>query len=133
FDHRLGIPVDHVEQNQRGPPGSAVATFPVPQGCGREAELGGELFLGHAHLGTHGLDIDLAGAMHAHAMNIALGVSDRFRQALPNVVECSAQDFARPFQMFTNTSTRPASSLRSALVRLALSPLAKSASRYSGM
>ena len=57
-----------------------------------------------------------AWAMHAHAARVALGVGDGLLQALLDAFKCGEHDFYRPFQMLTSTSTKPASSLRPALV-----------------
>src|SRR3546814_7662393 len=73
---------EDVEQHQRRAVRAAVAAFPVSQGGGGETKTGCELLLGHAQLGAHGLYVDLARAMHAHAAFVALGVSDGLLQAL---------------------------------------------------
>ena len=112
----------------------AVSALPVAQGGGGEAELGGKLFLGHVHLGAQGLHIHRAGAMHAYAPAAPLRMGDGFLQALFDAVECGAH-FVRPFLFQRPTSNLVSSdnSLRSALLRLALSPLANRVSRYSGI
>ena len=94
----------------------------------RKAKACGKLFLGHAHPGAQGLHVNWAGVMHLHPCALSFGMGNGFLQPLFDVLERAFHEFF-PFQMLTKISTKHASSLRSALVRLALSPLAKSVSK----
>jgi hypothetical protein len=75
------------------------------------------------------LHVDLTETTQAHATLIALGVVDGFLQALSDAFKCAFHVSVRPFQIPVNTSTKSASSLRSALAKLALSPLANNVSK----
>lgn len=122
----LGVALYDVQQHQRRATRNTVAALLMAQRGRGEAEARGKLLLRHPHLGAHGLHIDCARMMNKYLWGLALGVGNRFLQALLDALECSAHVLG-PFQMPTRMSTSPASSLRSALVKLALSPFAKGA------
>src|SRR3546814_450414 len=123
---------DLIEQHQRRTTRDAVTPLPMAQGCCGKTKTGSKLLLSHPHLGSHCLHIDDARTMHTHATLIALSMRDGLLQALFDTFEHGVHEF-RPFQRSTSISTKPASSLRSALVKLTLSPLEKSVNRYSGI
>lgn len=74
--------LDYVEQHQCRAARRAIASLPIPQRGGGEAEAGGELLLSHAYFGAHRFYIDFSRAVHTRATRIAFGMDDRFLSIL---------------------------------------------------
>src|SRR6218665_1360191 len=108
LDDGLRVPLDHIEQHQRRTVRGTVAALPMPQGCRGKTKAGGELFFSHPYLGAHGLHVDGARTMYAHAALITPGMGYGLLQALFDALECGAHDVF-PLQISTNTSTKSAS------------------------
>src|SRR5574344_1583996 len=130
LDDSLRVVLDHIQQHQRRSVRGAITSLPVPQGCGRKTKTGSKLRLGHPDLGPKGLHVDYAGTVQTHATGITLGMSNCLLQAQLDIFECITHGFVLSFQASTKASTKSANSFRSPLVRLTLSPLAKSVSKY---
>jgi hypothetical protein len=90
--------------------------------------LGSELLLCHAALLSQGLQVNKAGAMNHNRLGAPAGVLDGLFQALFDAFKCCCQ-LSFLIEIVTSSSTNLRKSLRSACVRFARSPFAKSVMR----
>jgi hypothetical protein len=79
---RIGVALDHVEEDQRGPVGRAVAALPVTQGRHGEPEAARELVLRQPEPATQIGYVNRMGAMFEDTSRGAPGMGRSFFQPL---------------------------------------------------